>query len=154
MQGKFEGRGMGSVVERELAVGDWVRTKVWDKTKKGVSKWSIPKRIVKARRYSVVLEDGRRWNVECGKCSDEILECGCHGEGRRLEMEAAETGSSYNKYILWTKKRVIFEHKSGDKDEFNLPCDDPGPAEAALMVTREAWTEEEKKNRNQEVSEN
>ncbi|KAJ1216590.1 hypothetical protein NDU88_004191 [Pleurodeles waltl] len=64
MQGKYEGKAMGRVMERELAVGDWVRTKVWDKTKKGGSKWSIPKRIVKVRRYSVELEDGRRWNVE------------------------------------------------------------------------------------------
>ncbi|KAJ1149620.1 hypothetical protein NDU88_002427 [Pleurodeles waltl] len=61
-----------------LEVGDWVRTRVWDKTKKGLSKWSTPKRVVKVNNYSVVLEDGRRWNVcKITKCNEAELQKWC-----------------------------------------------------------------------------
>ncbi|KAJ1179407.1 hypothetical protein NDU88_004641 [Pleurodeles waltl] len=46
-QGRNDGGEMGGVVERNLAVGDWVRTKNWVKSKKGLSRWSVPKRITK-----------------------------------------------------------------------------------------------------------
>ncbi|KAJ1218849.1 hypothetical protein NDU88_006421 [Pleurodeles waltl] len=62
----------------KLEVGDWVRTRVWDKTKKGLSKWSTPKRVVKVNNYSVVLEDGRRWNAsKITKCNEAELQKWC-----------------------------------------------------------------------------
>ncbi|KAJ1092689.1 hypothetical protein NDU88_005799 [Pleurodeles waltl] len=47
----------------KLEIGDWVRTRVWDKTKKGLSKWSTPKRVVKVNNYNVELEDVKK--MEC-----------------------------------------------------------------------------------------
>ncbi|KAJ1137105.1 hypothetical protein NDU88_003518 [Pleurodeles waltl] len=62
----------------KLEIGDWVRTRVWDKTKKGLSKWSTPKRVVKVNNYSVELEDGRRWNAsKITKCNEAKLRKWC-----------------------------------------------------------------------------
>ncbi|KAJ1217305.1 hypothetical protein NDU88_004899 [Pleurodeles waltl] len=49
---------MGGVAERNLAVGDWVRTKNWEKSKKGLSRWSVPKRITKVPFRGVEAEPG------------------------------------------------------------------------------------------------
>ncbi|KAJ1124221.1 hypothetical protein NDU88_002682 [Pleurodeles waltl] len=62
---------MGGVAERNLAVGDWVRTNNWEESKKGLSRWSVPKRITKVSKYSVVVDDGRKWNVgNVVKCNE------------------------------------------------------------------------------------
>ncbi|KAJ1215744.1 hypothetical protein NDU88_003352 [Pleurodeles waltl] len=43
--------------------------RLWQGTKKGLPKWSEPKQVVKVKKYSVVLNDGRKWNmVDVVKC--------------------------------------------------------------------------------------
>ncbi|KAJ1099609.1 hypothetical protein NDU88_004708 [Pleurodeles waltl] len=62
----------------KLEIGDWVRTRMWDKTKKGLSKWSTPKHVVKVNDYSLDLQDGRRWNAsKITKCNEAELRKWC-----------------------------------------------------------------------------
>ncbi|KAJ1152063.1 hypothetical protein NDU88_004841 [Pleurodeles waltl] len=73
-QKAYDGRNKGSWKKLEkLKIGDWVRTKVWNK-KKGESKWSMPRQVVSVKGYSVEMEDGKRWNVsEVTKCNEAEL---------------------------------------------------------------------------------
>lgn len=50
-------------VKRVFAVGDWVRTYSMGVQKRGLSKWSLLKRITKVVGNSVWLSDGKKWNV-------------------------------------------------------------------------------------------
>ncbi|KAJ1182179.1 hypothetical protein NDU88_007373 [Pleurodeles waltl] len=68
-QGKYDERCLENFKDCNFVVGDWVRTRLWQGTKKGLSKWSEPKQVVKVKKYSVVLNDGRKWNmVDVVKC--------------------------------------------------------------------------------------
>ncbi|KAJ1120047.1 hypothetical protein NDU88_008230 [Pleurodeles waltl] len=62
-QEKYDERCLEKSRARNLVIGDWVRTRLWQGTWKGLSKWSEPKQVVKVRKYSVVLNDGKKWNM-------------------------------------------------------------------------------------------
>ncbi|KAJ1152215.1 hypothetical protein NDU88_004992 [Pleurodeles waltl] len=100
-QGRYDGEEMGGVAERNLAVGDWVRTKNWEKSKKGLSRWSVPKRITKVSKYSVVVDDGRKWNVgSVVKCNELEMR-----KWKNVACEHGEQGEEGRKTVLEEKKK-------------------------------------------------
>ncbi|KAJ1219178.1 hypothetical protein NDU88_006749 [Pleurodeles waltl] len=100
-QGRYDGGEMGGVTERNLVVGDWVRTKNWEKSKKGLSRWSVPKRITKVSKYSAVVDDGRKWNVgSVVKCNELEIR-----KWKNVACEHGEQGEEGRKTVLEEKKK-------------------------------------------------
>ncbi|KAJ1196238.1 hypothetical protein NDU88_000109 [Pleurodeles waltl] len=75
-QEKYDESILGKPKECVVAVGDWVRTRVWHGGRKGLSKWSEPKMVGGVKCYTVVLSNGKRWNMaDVVRCSEmEVAE--------------------------------------------------------------------------------
>ncbi|KAJ1123403.1 hypothetical protein NDU88_001873 [Pleurodeles waltl] len=73
-QKKYDGNVRSEVKRDRFMEGDWVRTRLYDGSRKGLSKWSLPKKVIDVRRYSVILENGKRWSTEdVVKCTTREL---------------------------------------------------------------------------------
>ncbi|KAJ1201271.1 hypothetical protein NDU88_005084 [Pleurodeles waltl] len=100
-QGRYDGGEMGGVVDRNLDVGDCVRTKNWEKSKKGLLRWSVPKSRTKVSKYSVVVADGRKWNVgSVVKCNELEVR-----KWKNVACEHGEQGEEGRKTVLEEKKK-------------------------------------------------
>ncbi|KAJ1194155.1 hypothetical protein NDU88_003450 [Pleurodeles waltl] len=89
VQEKYDGSLWSEKKGGRFVEGDWVRTRIGDGNRKGLSKCSVPKRVIDVRSYSVILDDGKRWSTESVvKCNKgELQESGVGGDGSVVKID-------------------------------------------------------------------